>query len=527
MAPRLVSCAAAVITVANVHIAMPEMSERSAGAADRVSVAPGIDFGDCPPPLSDEPVDPRLECGLVTVPLDYDNPGGRTLELAVSRLPAADPGRRKGVLLLSPGGAIGSGLNMPSLLSGQERLRERYDLVGVDPRGMARSSPVSCGLEPPPPTLPRGIAPWPAPDGGIEQNVRYARQVANACADDGLLPYMTSVNMAKDMDLVRRALGEDGISYLGYYDAGNIGATYASLYPDRTREFVIDSVVHPERLWRGFFRDWGPATERRMWEFATWAAERDAEYRLGDGGSEVRELYFELAAKLDAEPIEFQDGTSMNGNQFREHTRTSFYSDSAFPELAGLWREVAKRRGGAAEERVETRIDRAGPGAGQQPADVPPHGRFPAVPDDNLRSSMFAMFCGDARWPRSVATYARDVRRDGAAYPVAGAMAANIWPCAFWPFEPRDEHVEPLDHGPGKVLVVQAMRDSGTPLDSGVAMREALGERARLVAVDIGGHIVTYGLADNHSRCADQTATDFLVSGSLPPRDVYCAGPGT
>lgn len=526
MAPRLVSCAAAAITLTNVHIAMPEMVDGSAGIAQKVSVAPGIEFGECPPPLSDEPVAPRLECGLVTVPLDYDNPRGKTIEIAVSRLPATDPARRKGVLLLSPGGAIGAGLNMPSLLSGQERLRENYDLIGVDPRGMARSSPVSCGLTPPPPTLPRGISPWPSPDGGIDQNVRYARQVAKACADDELLPHMTSVNMAKDMDRVRRALGEEGISYLGYYDAGNIGAMYASLYPNRTRQFVIDSVVHPERLWRGFFRDWGPATERRMWEFAGWAAERDGEYGLGAGSSEVRALYFELAAKLDTEPIEFGDGTSMNGNQFREHTRSSFYSDSAFPGLAELWGEVAKRRGEATGGRATTPIDLGGIGR-QRPADVPPHGRYPAVPDDNLRSSMFAMFCGDAHWPRSVATYARDVRRDGAAYPVAGAMASNIWPCAFWPFEPRGGHVELLDAGPGKILVVQAMRDSGTPLDSGVAMREALGERARLVVVDIGGHVVTYGLTNNHSRCADRTATDFLVSGSLPARDVYCAGSGS
>jgi TAP-like protein len=101
-------------------------------------------------------------------------------------------------------------------------------------------------------------------------------------------------------------------------------------------------------------------------------------------------------------------------------------------------------------------------------------------------------------------------------------MAANIWPCAFWPTEPREPPVRIGGRGPANVLLVQGFRDPATPYDGAIGMRVALGDRSRLVSVDAGGHAIAYGVNAIVNRCADAAVTEFLVGGGLPRRDVFC-----
>jgi pimeloyl-ACP methyl ester carboxylesterase len=436
------------------------------------------------------------------VPLDYSAPGGRTIDIAISRLRTSDPAVRRGVLLLNPGGPGGSGLELPGLLAQQmpPRVLERYDLIGFDPRGIARSAPVTCALTPEQMDVTLFI-PWPASDGNIDGNIAYSRAAAQSCAGAPtarLLPFITTANTARDMDRIRAALGEPKISYLGYSYGTYLGAVYASLFPRRSDRFVLDSNVHPARIWRETFRSWGPGVETRFPDFTAWAAERNSTYGLGATSDAVRRTWFALTARLDAEPGTLPDGTVVTGNVLREVTRQSLYTDAAFPDLAAAMQLLDE-----------------GEIAGAAAAVLPP------IPEDNGLASPWAVLCDDAQWPESPELYRRDVALDSDRFPVAGGMAANIWPCAFWAFEPRERPVT-IGPGPRDVLVVQGLRDPATPYDGGVAMRRALGDRSRLVTVDVGGHAVAYGINANVNGCADGVVTSFLLTGRLPRGDVFC-----
>ncbi|MGH9185491.1 MAG: alpha/beta hydrolase, partial [Acidimicrobiales bacterium] len=131
-----------------------------------------------------------------------------------------------------------------------------------------------------------------------------------------------------------------------------------------------------------------------------------------------------------------------------------------------------------------------------------------------------AVLCDDAEWPRDLRHYERAVRTDSRLFPIAGTMAANAWTCAAWAFDPVDPLVRITNNGPANVLLVQNTRDPATPYWGAIAMRVALGSRSRLITVNEGGHaIFAFGM----NGCADDITTGFLVTGSLPGRDRFCA----
>jgi pimeloyl-ACP methyl ester carboxylesterase len=482
----------------------------SAAAAD-------LEWGPCPP---DDDLDPRQECASLTVPLDYSNPSGETIEIAVSRMLTASPETRRGILLYNPGGPGSRGIYGPSVLAARlpQSVLDRYDLVGFDPRGIHFSAPVSCSLAPA--DLDRfKFIPYPAFDLDISGNVAYAQRAAAGCAatSGALLPHITTANTARDMDRIRAAFGEPRISYVGYSYGTYLGAVYTQLFPSRTDRFILDSVVHPRRIWRETFASWGYAVEIGFEAFTRWAAERHETYGLGATPRAVYEKTLELIAELEAEPFPFP-GTSViiTGDYFREYIRNNgLRNDRSFPGLAQVFAVIDARSPTAPAAAV--RLTRE---AARAPAPRAAAADFPTPPVDNEFAAPWAVVCGDADWPESPQLYQRDVRLFERLFPIHGRAAANIWPCAFWAFEPRDPAV-PIGRleGAGKTLLVQSLRDPATPYDGGVAMRLALGPRSRLVSVEDGAHALSFR---DINTCSDGHATTFLVAGELP-RDTFCA----
>jgi pimeloyl-ACP methyl ester carboxylesterase len=449
-----------------------------------------VDWGACPPAPGGGQQDPRQQCATLAVPLDHAAPGGRTIDIAVSRIATSEPGRRRGVLLANPGGPGSRGLDMPTMLAQTlpADVLATYDLVGFDPRGIGRSAPVSCALQPDQLDILKFI-PWPTPAGNIDANVAYARQVASQCwATSGdLLPHMTTANTARDMDRIRRALGEPRIAYLGYSYGTYLGAVYASLFPAATDRVVLDSNIHPGKVWRETWRSWGPGTERAGWAFFAWTAARDAEFGLGDTATEVRTRTLALLDRLDVEPV-----GPFTGTVLRHEMRRLLYDDDNFAGLAGALAALEAQSPAAARA------------------------AFPEPPVDNDFAGPWAVTCSEGAWPRDVETYRRDVQHDRERYPLAGGMAANIWPCAFWP-EPREATVPIRGAGTARVLVVQGLFDPATPLEGGVAMRAAFGDRARLLTLATPGHGLVF---TGENACADARAGAFLVRGEQ--RDGHC-----
>jgi pimeloyl-ACP methyl ester carboxylesterase len=445
----------------------------------------------CPPELAA----PDLRCATLQVPLDHRKPNGRKIAIEVSRLASTEPAKRRGVLLTNPGGPGAGYLEFPHVLKQSglpQSVLAAYDIVTFDPRGVGRSTPVTCDLTPE--QLKYGNHPPYAKDpADVAKRAQIAKAIAERCAASStawMLPHNTTANTARDMDLLRQALGEQKISYLGYSYGTYLGAVYTTLFPQHSDRFVLDSNLVPTGFDTTAVRLMARGLEDRFPDFATFAAAHP-EYGLGATPRQVRAKFFEMAARLERKPSQ-----RIDGSLFRWLTLSFLYNDALLPLLAESWQ--ALDTGGALPDAVVAELD--------QP--------FGEVIPSNL-----AVICADSRWPQSVRTYQLDVEADRARYPMIGASTANIRPCAFWPADPVEPPVDITDRGPSNVLLAQYTRDPGTPLAGAERMRQALGDRARMVTAEGGGHGV-YLFGTN--TCANETVTRFLTTGRRPARDVTC-----
>jgi pimeloyl-ACP methyl ester carboxylesterase len=237
------------------------------------------------------------ECGTVRVPLDWDRPGGDRITLAVSRLRAADPDRRIGVLLFNPGGPGGAAAplvrDLPDLFP--QDLRDRFDIVGVDPRGVGGSVPAIACEQPP---MDPAVDQFPATRPEFDRLAAYNREVAEGCrrATGPLIDHVDTVSAAKDFDVVRAALGESRVSWLGLSYGTLLGATYAQLFPGRLRAAVLDGAVDHTIGSRRLALDEARVTEDLFARFADWCAEDPACALHG------RDVVAEYRALLDRAP---------------------------------------------------------------------------------------------------------------------------------------------------------------------------------------------------------------------------------
>jgi pimeloyl-ACP methyl ester carboxylesterase len=433
-----------------------------------------------------------LECTSVQVPLDYQHPDGAKIGIEVSRLKAK--GQRRGVLVMNPGGPGSPGIQMPAQLAQAlpASVTDEYDLIGFDPRGTGQSAPVTCAFTPDQLDLGK-LGLYPAPDGSIGAAADEAKMLAKQCSDASgpNLKYVTTNNTARDIDRIRAMLGEQKISYYGTSYGTYLGVVYASMYPQRTDRVVLDSVNEPSGNWRNTFRNFAVGTAERFPDFESWAAAQDSTLHLGATPDAVRATYFQLAAQLDQKPIQTKTGP-VSGNIFREQTREYLYNTITFPYLAQLWQAV--EAGNADAVQINPAIATILPGA-------------------------FAIWCNDSKWSRNVVMYQRDVLKDRQQYPLTAGMPASIPPCAFWPYQQAEPTTRITDHGPSNILLVQNERDPATPIEGAMAMRKALGNRARMITADEGGH-GAYLLTGN--ACLDNATTKFLVDATLPAGDVRC-----
>lgn len=457
-----------------------------------------------------------LECATIPVPLDYDEPEGEQIEITISRMASLSPTERRGILLTNPGGPGYGGLAMPGELYDRgipQSVLNAYDLIGLDPRGVGHSSPVSCGF-----TVEqeyKGNIPTYAVDSAaVAARAEVVKDVAAQCAandPEGRMQHMTTANSARDMDRIREALGEEKLSFFGASYGSGLGAAYASLFPEQSDRIIVDSNLGGTALDRDTQRRFGLGLEKRFPDFAKWAAKRDDSYGLGSTPREVRATYFELAKQYDEQPV-----PGFSGNEFRLYTFLGTYKDVAFPTIAQMWQSLDVGDPEAALRQAE-QLDTTVPGA--PAADATEQTEPTPSPADNTLSAYLAYICNDTEWPEDVATYQRDVETDRKRHPMFGAAAANINPCAFWHNDPVDPPLEVDPEGPRNVMVLQNLRDPATPLAGGELVREAFGDRAQLVRVDSGEHgVYVYG----SNACGLNTGTNFLVDGELPKRDTFC-----
>ncbi|MFB9202458.1 alpha/beta hydrolase [Nonomuraea spiralis] len=470
-----------------------------APTAPTAAPTPTVEWGTC---AGMSGLDARQECATLQVPVDHAAPAGDTFSMAVSRIRTARPGLRRGVLLLIPGGPGSPGLSRPSTMVSRlpAEVLDRYDIVGFDPRGVGRSAPVTCGLTDADTTLTK-LKPYPAADGDISENVAWSHRLAEACARNGgpMLRHITTRNAARDIDAIRRALGEQKLSYWGVSYGTYAGAAYATMFPEHTDRVVLDSNDDPDptKVARGWLANYAVGVEDRFPDFARFAAGRDAEYGLGADPAEVRRTVLDLAARLDREPLPWPGANParLDGNTLRETMLTAFYSDAGFPGLAALMKAALT--------------------GATLPAPTSP----PPAALQNTAAVAGATMCNDVEWPASTVRHQRLVDRNRVDYPLTAGMPVNLGPCAFWPYRPAERPVRVTAKGPSNVLLVQNLRDPSTPHSGALKLRAAFGDRARMVSVDAGGH---GSYLANGNACGDRTVTEFLVTGRRPATDTLC-----
>ncbi|MEV6158521.1 alpha/beta fold hydrolase [Nonomuraea sp. NPDC052129] len=249
----------------------------------------------------------RLECGTVGVPLNHRDPGGRKIDIAVTRLAATDKAHRLGALAVLPGGPGQSGYLDPvrTVLNKEAAaLNERYDIIGFDPRGVGYSTKVDCPLSPGGPQEPGALTKEAARkvyDGQVAANQKCGR------SDPAFLGQLTTDNAAKDLDLVRAALGERELNLLGLSWGSSLGMVYRSLFPEHTGRAFLDSVAPPWTNLMKHTKGSAQAAERNFGRMATWLSRRDDTYGLGATAREVREQVAKLVRDYDKSPKTYTD----------------------------------------------------------------------------------------------------------------------------------------------------------------------------------------------------------------------------
>ncbi|MFD7166668.1 alpha/beta hydrolase [Streptomyces violascens] len=445
------------------------------------------------------------QCADLSVPVDYRKPDGVRLTVRVTRLVSDRPAARRGTLLVAPGGPGGSGVEAladtgPAL---RKALHGAYDLVSLDPRGVGGSTAAGCGLSADDRDV-MNLRSWPGPGGDISDSVTRAHRIADACARNGgaVVRSYSTANEVRDVERLRQALGSTKLSMYGVSYGTYVTADYAQKHPEHTDRVVLDSTGDPDpaRVERGWLANTAAGADERFPDFARWAADPAREsngLRLAQRASEVRPLVLSLADRLDRTPRETTTPHKpLTGNILRQAVQQALYNDDNFPWLAQLIK--------AADDPHAT-------------VALPPG--YAAPMPDRVAAVFTATQCNDVSWPRDVRGYARAVATDRIRHPLTAGQPVNITPCAFWHTEPTDKPVHITSDGPSNILILQNLRDPVTPYFGALRMRTALGDRARLVTVDHGGH----GAYDaNGKGCGDRAVTAFLLTGHRPSADLRC-----
>ncbi|MET9294683.1 alpha/beta hydrolase [Streptomyces sp. NPDC003077] len=445
----------------------------------------------------------NAECTTVKVPLDYSRPRGRTLDIAISRIKATDPAKRRGILQTNPGGPGGRGLGMPAELRAAmaPEVAAAYDIIGMDTRGVGASAPLDCGL-----TRMSWMRSAGSDRAGFDKSWRLAKNDADACWKKypDVLPHLTTRNIARDVDVVRGALGERKTSWFGQSYGTFLGATYAQMFPERVDRLVLDSAVDPGGYGIRMLRDMGPANERALDDLAAWAAPRDREYGLGTTPAAVRATVEGLIRRAEAEPIPIA-GFRLDGHLL-PLVLYAFGTDEADnAEYARALRQLLDAADGRPVEASEhlrgllTVVFR--PQTTGADADL---------------AGTLGILCGDVTMPRDPAWYRKAIERARPTQPVFGPVHSGPVPCAFWKEKPREPLTRISNALPA--LQLQATGDTRTTYEQGLGMHRAL-RGSRLVTVPVRTHGV---YLSPHSTCAKRAVDAYLLDGTLPRKDTAC-----
>lgn len=477
--------------------------------------AQSLSWQDCVPFAHDEESQDAfgkrdVQCARLEVPLDYAKPDGRSIIVGLLRRPAEEAAQRIGSLVINPGGPGASGMASASNLAADIKgspVAKRFDIVGFDPRGIGASEPrVRClddaewdaeRLEPVPGSTPQDVA----------REETENRDLATKCTERSgadLLANVGTRDVVKDMDVMRSALGDEKLTYLGYSYGTRIGTAYAEAFPGSVRALVLDGAIDPQA---------DPVTEaigqikgfeEAFDAFVKWCVEQD-ECALGKSAADADKRLDELAAGAKATPITVGD-RKLSYTDIGVAIAAALYSEQAWETLNTALTQLADSDGETLLLIADLYLGRG------------KNGKYSGTFDANT-----AITCVDEPRVTDRAVVTEQINKIVAAVGTDSLLLDTEPPlpvldvCAFWPAPVTSQPHQPAVPGLPQVLVVSTTGDPATPYQAGVALAKALG--GRLLTYEATQH--TAFLQGND--CVDDAGTKYLVDLQLPPDGTRCS----
>ncbi|MFG2003067.1 alpha/beta fold hydrolase [Spirillospora sp. NPDC048911] len=411
----------------------------------------------------------RLQCGTVSVPLNHRDPGGRKIDIAVTRLAATDKAHRLGAVAVLPGGPGGSGYLDPIVrvaLRNKEmaKLNERHDIIGFDPRGVGYSTKVACPISPPGPPEPGTLTKEAA------RKIYDAQVAANRdCgrSDPAFLGQLTTDNVARDLNLVRAALGERTLNLLALSWGTYLGMAYRSLFPQHTGRAFLDSVAPPWTRFDRHIKDSANAAERDFGRMAAWLAGRDESYGLGATARHVREEVARLVRTYDKNPKTYTDlRRPIDGSAVADLARRNS------TEWARAGRALAELRtatGTTAPPTVKEMF-----GAMSTPV--------PGAPEMQNMTMNLAVACNEDGSRPGFDSAWRDYRQLVKRHPATGRAWGLTSLCSGWPLPVRQAT---LERGSGSLVLAGHLYEFMSVYDWTLQTRRSIGGTVYTVADDV------------------------------------------
>jgi pimeloyl-ACP methyl ester carboxylesterase len=445
-----------------------------------------------------------FQCARLSVPLDYAKPDGEQIKIGVTRLAAT--GKRIGSILVNPGGPGASGIDFAktatSILSAG--VRARFDVVGFDPRGVGSSAPVSCLTAP---QLDHYIGLDATPDSPAEVKdlEQGARGFAEGCEAKSarLLPHIGTADAARDMDVLRAALGDAGLTYLGKSYGTYLGAVYANLFPKKVRALVLDGALDPslspfqtnEAQGRGFEVAFKAFVQDCFKDAACPFTSRKTDEALKE--------FTDLLRRTDRQPLRstLGDGRQVDESWTLLGVATPLYDRQSWPALRQALGQAFKGDGTTLLRIADLLVDRR------------PDGTY-----SNQTEANTAINCVDHSYPTAVSSYAKAADKAATEAPHFGAYI--MWgslPCAFWPVKTTTPNKPLHAAGAPPIVVVGTERDPATPYEWAQALSSEL-KSGVLISYDGDGHTAY----DTGSTCVDRLVDRYLISLNPPADGTRC-----
>jgi pimeloyl-ACP methyl ester carboxylesterase len=464
----------------------------------------GVDWKDCP---KDWGIDKPIQCGFVTVPVDYADPDGRKIKIAVDRAKSTGgKDDRQGSLIYNPGGPGGSGMSFPTRVTRDNPLwtktAKAYDFVGFDPRGVGHSAPISC-MDPQEYVKAPKADPVPDDEADKTAQRKLAEEYADGCKERSgdLLPHMTTPNTARDLDVIRAAVGDKKLNYLGVSYGTYIGSVYSTLFPTHVRRMIVDSVVNPSRdqIWYKNNLDQDVAFQTRWEDWTKWVAKHDDTYGIGDTAAKVDKQWEKLRAEAKKKPV----GGVVGPAELLAFFQNAPYYDQTWAQVAKAWSSYVK---GDEKPLVDAAAPDMSDKAGNKQA-------------ENGNAVYTAVECTDAKWPKSWEKWDRDNTRLHEQYPFL--TWSNAWlnlPCATWPVKQQQPVEVGADKGLPPVLITQSERDAATPYGGALEVHKRLKGSRLITERDAGSH----GITNVKNPCINERVEKYLLKGDVDAKDVTC-----